>query len=171
MSPQEKESKLQEAAKEVIFGGDYYPSKKYTTEGDLILKALVEFAKSEAAREYHQQELNEVDVESLKNKFKLYSDNGGNSEYIWNEILLPHLQPKQESDAVKWVLIKDKLPLCYKTGNWDGQQSDQVLIEYVSGGYDVAVLYEGFIDGSNYSDWYDTNGLSIVESIKQWRKI
>ena len=72
-----------------------------------------------------------------------------------------------------WYNLEDKLPLCYKTGDWDGKKSDSVLIEDRFGKFSVAVCYEGHLDGDYYFDWFDdADGSGIyTPNIKRWTDI
>jgi small nuclear ribonucleoprotein (snRNP)-like protein len=78
-------------------------------------------------------------------------------------------------DDVKiiWHNPEREKPLCYKSGNWDGKRSDQVLVELKDGNYIVATCYEGFMDNSHFFDWYhgvDEWELKEEEVIR-WMKI
>lgn len=56
---------------------------------------------------------------------------------------------------MEWIDIKEKLPITYKTGDWDGKKSDTVLVQHKDGNYFTAVVYKGIIDGKEFRDWYN----------------
>ena len=66
-----------------------------------------------------------------------------------------------------WNNIKDKKPLAYKTGMFDGKKSDKVLVADEFGKYHIAEMYEGFIDGSDFCDFYDDRDFEI-KNVEYW---
>ena len=60
-----------------------------------------------------------------------------------------------------WYKIENKKPLAYQSGGWDGKKSDKVLVCTRSGKYYVAEMYEGILDGSEFSDFYDERDFEI----------
>lgn len=71
-----------------------------------------------------------------------------------------------------WIDVNDKLPITYITGDWDGKKSDEVVVETKSGKKYLAVCYHGFMDGSEFTDWYCANeGYEILDEIVRWHKI
>ena len=71
---------------------------------------------------------------------------------------------------MNWNNIKDKKPLAYKTGGWDGKKSDQILVCTHSGGYHVAEMYEGILDGSEFCNFYD-DGDWEIRNVAFWMEI
>lgn len=73
-----------------------------------------------------------------------------------------------------WNNIKDKKPLAYQSGGWDGKKSDKVLVCTLSGSYYVAEMYEGALDGaldgSKFFDFYDDRDFEI-ENVAFWTEI
>jgi hypothetical protein len=69
-----------------------------------------------------------------------------------------------------WNKIKDKQPLAYKTGAWDGKKSDKVLVCTFIGKYYVAEMYEGVLDGIEFCDFYDDQGFEI-KNVAFWTNI
>ncbi len=69
-----------------------------------------------------------------------------------------------------WNYTKDKTPITFETGNWDGKRSDQVLVEDTWGNVHIAVLYEGFMDGSEFKNWCDSRDWEI-ENVIRWMYI
>lgn len=77
---------------------------------------------------------------------------------------------------MSWKYIsKDEFPLAYKTGDWDGKASDLVLAEDIKGNVFIAQFYEGFMDGSSFSDWCVVDTIhkydSLVDDIVRWMVI
>ena len=75
-----------------------------------------------------------------------------------------------------WIEVNDALPLCVSTGDWDGKQSEIILAETITGKKFLAQGYEGFMDGSDFYDWYqvdeiNSNDWLINESVSRWMKI
>lgn len=75
-----------------------------------------------------------------------------------------------------WIEVRNQLPICTSTGNWDGKQSDIILAETMTGKKFLAQCYEGFMDGSAFYDWYqvdeiNSNDWLINESVSRWMKI
>lgn len=72
---------------------------------------------------------------------------------------------------MEWIYTKDRKPLAYKIGHWDGKNSDQVIAEDINGKLYLAHYCEGFMDGSNFEEWYDDKGWEIVFEIVRYIKI
>ena len=75
-----------------------------------------------------------------------------------------------------WIEVNNSLPLCTSTGDWDGKQSDIILAETITGKKFLAQCYEGFMDGSEFFDWYQVDEINqndwlINESVSRWMKI
>ncbi len=71
----------------------------------------------------------------------------------------------------EWISVDTKLPLCYETGDWDGKRSDLVLIEDIKEKLFIARVYLGFIDGSDFNDWYDNDGFDIKYKVVRWTEL
>lgn len=69
---------------------------------------------------------------------------------------------------MEWKYADKELPITYKTGNWDGKKSDEVIVEDKQGERFLAVLYSGFIDGSEFNDWYSTISDFELTNIINW---
>jgi hypothetical protein len=67
---------------------------------------------------------------------------------------------------MEWKYTKDETPITYETGDWDGKRSDKVVVINESGTAYIARLYEGFMDGSEYKDWIDSNDYMIYNIVK-----
>lgn len=72
---------------------------------------------------------------------------------------------------MSWVYLKDKKPIVYISGNFDGLCSDKVLVKTKNGKKLVADLNEGILDGEFFSIWYNILDLEIEEEIIAWMQI
>jgi hypothetical protein len=69
-----------------------------------------------------------------------------------------------------WNKLTEKRPLAYKTGMYDGKKSDKILVADEFGNYYIAEMYEGFLDGSEFCDFYDQNDFEI-KNVEYWTEI
>lgn len=73
----------------------------------------------------------------------------------------------------KWYTLEENTPICYATGKWDGKRSDWILVELKDLNYVVARVYECFMDGHHFQEWY--YGIEQYEfdskDIRRWRYI
>ena len=69
-----------------------------------------------------------------------------------------------------WYKLKEKRPLAYKTGLFDGKKSDKVLVADQYGKYHIAEMYEGVLDGSEFCDFYDQKDFEI-KNVEYWTEI
>jgi len=67
-----------------------------------------------------------------------------------------------------WINADKNTPNAYKTGNWDGRNSDEVIAEDKAGKRYIAHFCKGTIDGSTFEDWYDNNDFLIFTKIVRW---
>ena len=65
------------------------------------------------------------------------------------------------SKQVEWISVEDRLPLANESGAWDGKRSDIYLGKYKDDTYCLFRIYEGFLDGSDFIEYYDENDNSI----------
>ena len=102
--------------------------------------------------------------------YEQYKEDKQNFFDSLDEISLQMLQGKSPSpappsgeDAGKgWISVEDKTPIAYKTGVWDGQKSDLVLTyNAVDDTHCIATLYEGYLDGNHFKDWYHVDDFEI----------
>lgn len=88
--------------------------------------------------------------------------------------LVQKLVLAETEKLTKWNKTEESLPNAYETGDWDGKRSDQVMIQLKDNIVCIGVLYEGFIDGEEFQDWYAINSdgdeWGMIEPI-YWRKI
>lgn len=91
-----------------------------------------------------------------------------------NPRLEPYLMEAMEiyKNQSEWVIAEDENPICYESGDWDGKRSDFVLTEDSEGNYRVARMYEGFMDGSDFANWYDNDDNDLDQyTIVRWMNI
>jgi hypothetical protein len=69
-----------------------------------------------------------------------------------------------------WKKQSEEKPLCYETGEWDGQKSVPILLCDNNGYFFVGVCYQGIMDGSEFCEFYDENGLEI-DNVEYWAEI
>lgn len=69
-----------------------------------------------------------------------------------------------------WNDIKEKKPLAYITGIFDGKKSDKVLACDRNRKYHIVEMYEGFMDNSEFCDFYDCEDYEIT-NITHWTVI
>lgn len=62
--------------------------------------------------------------------------------------------------------LKEKKPLATYSGAWDGLRSDKLLVMDKNGGYHVVRMYEGFLDGSEFCEFYDGVDTEIKDVVK-----
>lgn len=61
----------------------------------------------------------------------------------------------------KWRNIEKTKPICYKTGDWDGKKSDEILISDFNGKFHVVTCYETILQGEKIYDFYDSNDYEV----------
>lgn len=69
---------------------------------------------------------------------------------------------------MNWKDINTSKPIAYKSGHWDGLKSDEILV--YNGEYHIATMYEGFLDGHEFCDFYDKNDYEIKD-VKYWAEL
>lgn len=69
-----------------------------------------------------------------------------------------------------WVKVKDKLPLAFETGDWDGKRSALILIKNKYNDIYLGRFYTGILDGSEFKDFVDVND-SILDDVIEWKNI
>lgn len=72
------------------------------------------------------------------------------------------------SKTLEWFLTKDSKPHTYKTGNWDGKNSDQVVAMDNKGKIYIAHFCQGVMDGSEFEEWYDNHDWLIEQEIVKY---
>ena len=114
--------------------------------------------------------LNEKNYTENYNDTILRCKNSGYTGERYTELLISKSFENGISFANSWIQSKDKTPLAYQTGGWDGKRSDFVLAKTSYGDILIARVYEGFLDGNNFLDWYDSNDVECT-NIQYWRFI
>ena len=71
---------------------------------------------------------------------------------------------------MSWNKLADKRPLATEVGEWDGKRSDEVIVIDKNNRKYIARMYEGFMDGSEFVNFYNSNDFEIVDVIK-WCEI
>ena len=69
-----------------------------------------------------------------------------------------------------WYKLKDKAPIAYEKGGWDGLRSDKILVGTRGHKIEVVRMYEGIIDGHKYQNFYDENDCEVKDVIL-WAEI
>ncbi len=70
-----------------------------------------------------------------------------------------------------WIEVNERMPITYISGNFDGKNSDQVIVETKDGKRYLAHFNDGFMDGSEFKDWYDDRDYLIDVPVIRWMKI
>lgn len=69
-----------------------------------------------------------------------------------------------------WNHIKNRTPLATESGCWDGLRSEELLVATSSNKYHIVRMYEGFLDGYSFRNFYDQDDFEI-ENVKYWIEI
>lgn len=69
-----------------------------------------------------------------------------------------------------WKSAKNNKPTAYITGDFDGKNSDEVIVLLKNGKYKIAVFNKGFMDGSKYENWY-VDDWDITDDVELWCEI
>ena len=67
----------------------------------------------------------------------------------------------------KWISVEDRLPICYKAGDWDGKMSDLCICQDENLEYHLANCY----DYGDTNAWYDKNDFGLWVKIVKWKQI
>lgn len=71
-----------------------------------------------------------------------------------------------------FTLASEEHPITYETGAWDGKRSDVLILLLENGRYATGRLYSGFMDGSEFNDWYDDTDSEIeLTNVEAWAVI
>jgi hypothetical protein len=70
-----------------------------------------------------------------------------------------------------WCSLKEKKPLAYKSGYWNGKKSDMVLVTTQGGEYFVAEMYEGVLDGEAFCNFYEVQSDFEIKDVAYWTDI
>jgi len=69
-----------------------------------------------------------------------------------------------------WYKIKDKTPIAYEKGGWDGLRSDKIIVGTRSHEMHIVRMYEGVLDGHKYQNFYDDRDFEI-DNVILWAEI
>ena len=72
--------------------------------------------------------------------------------------------------SCSWIDAVFHHPVTYKTGNFDGKNSDLVLVKDAYGKIYIGYMNECIMDGSHTKDWYDQNDFEI-KKVVEWIKL
>lgn len=97
-----------------------------------------------------------------------HPDNEPNSEFVDRISDIEEIihSVKQEPNVMTWRSTEFSKPLAYRTGHWDGKQSDDCLLQDKDGNIFVGTLYEGTIDGNYFADFYDKKDNELTDIVK-----
>lgn len=71
-----------------------------------------------------------------------------------------------------FTLASEEYPATYETGAWDGKRSDVLILLLEDGKYVTGRLYSGFMDGSEFNNWYDaTDSEMELTNVEAWAVI
>jgi hypothetical protein len=112
----------------------------------------------------------EISPETIKKWAKKDFSEGAKWMYDWfvderdiamNKAVTAQHHADQLAEVLRlegWVKVEDRTPIAYKSGDFDGKQSDLVLTyDAKRDVYEISCLYEGTLDGSKFKSWYDGN--------------
>lgn len=71
----------------------------------------------------------------------------------------------------EWNNINKEKPLCTQTGDWDGKKSDEIIVRDFKGNHYLVFCYQGFIDGSDFCDFYTSQNDYQIEGVLFWSLI
>ena len=74
------------------------------------------------------------------------------------------------NEAKRWIPVGERLPLCYKIGEFDGMKSEQILVKTKDGNCETAFCYSGMSGNNKFYDFYDSIDFEIKDVI-EWREI
>ena len=166
----------------------FNPIPTATNDPELIKQGVPELTPAESANEVKAVEVEPLeacsgDVEEaarifcnithgrfLDSEERYYKDYQKYDGFIAGAQWQASQQSKSLNEAVEWINVKDKTPLCYIRGEWDGKRSDEIIVEDKDGTKFLATVYEGTMDGSHFIDWISDSDYTIEFPVK-WMKI
>lgn len=69
-----------------------------------------------------------------------------------------------------WYKISKKKPIASETGNWNGKRSDEMLLRTADGKNYLGRMYEDFVDGEHYQNFYDNRDYEL-DNVVYWYPI
>ena len=114
----------------------------------------------------------ERETQAFQTKTKDYKYKNNININLKPKIIAKHLLAVRfyNTKIMIWNKLKEKRPLAYKTGLFDGKKSDKVLVADQYGKYHIAEMYEGVLDGSEFCDFYDQKDFEI-KNVEYWTEI
>jgi len=70
-----------------------------------------------------------------------------------------------------WKKLDDETPIATEAGEWDGLKSSALLVADKDEIIHVAIMYEGFMDGSNFRNFYDEVSDYEIDNVVYWSYI
>lgn len=67
---------------------------------------------------------------------------------------------------MNWKKIEDHRPACTELGEWDGARSEWCLCKLKDGTYSVGRMYAGYMDGSEFAEWYDKSDYELSDVVE-----
>ena len=72
---------------------------------------------------------------------------------------------------MEWIYTENEKTIAYETGEWDGKRSDEVVVQTDIDTKHIARLYEGVMDGSEFSNWVESDDYEFSREIVRWLKL
>jgi hypothetical protein len=67
-----------------------------------------------------------------------------------------------------WKKLSEEPPMAVKSGDWDGLKSDSLIVADKDEKLHIAVMYEGFMDGSHFRNFYDEVSDYEINDVVYW---
>jgi len=67
-----------------------------------------------------------------------------------------------------WKKLSEETPMAVKSGDWDGLKSDSLIVADKDEKLHIAVMYEGFMDGSHFRNFYDEVSGYEINDVVYW---
>ena len=74
-------------------------------------------------------------------------------------------------DLNQWNFLANKKPNAFEKGDWDGLRTDPILVQDKDGNSFIAIMYEGFLDGNKFCEFYETTYDFCIANVIKWKKI
>jgi hypothetical protein len=72
---------------------------------------------------------------------------------------------------MEWIKTKLKMPITFEKGWWDGKRSEVLVFVDSENNIYVGRLYEGCLDGEEFSDWITERDDYIIGNVKYWHPL
>lgn len=67
-----------------------------------------------------------------------------------------------------WNKLSERTPIAMESGSWDGLKSETLLLATKDSKIHVGVMYEGFMDGSHFRNFYDNISEYEIQDVEYW---